>query len=829
MSTIDEAMAQALAAEESANGDWVKDERYSTKEYYSDTDVSIDMERRTIGDISENVSTAGENNAQYISFMMDRYVDGVDLKDMTIQIQAEVSENVSAIDGPVNVYYNESKIRFGWAIPSNVAQQAATIEIIVFCTGALPDGNSYTIKTLPLRYTINDTLNIGGSIPQPDENWYLQFVTTMDEKVTAAANSASAARESATEVSESLAAAQDIQSDVNQSKSTVQTLTAQVQSNTTKAQASADVAKVSEQNAAKSEANAKMYADNASAVTGIEIAKKDRAGLVRGGDNYIAEDGTLHLTMQTDSTTLSNSYAGGIKLNELGGVSEQNTINGNQLFNASIGQVYSEATASISPDSRTITVSGIKAYAKMSTPVRTPLLDKIIGTTVTLSGKIVSKTVSNAVVTIQLVYTNGDGTKVYNGVISDKATPVAIPSHAISVTVDLLVNNNANSLSTTNTVVFEDIMLNAGSVALPWESFTGGVASPNPDYPQEIKSVVVSEVETVGKNFLKYKKFSGSSKGITVTGDEDMSVTVNGVSTDRAQFQLCSILLKAGTYVLSQGIVSNGNTACIVGAYVDENGNSKYVDLFTDADGMRSFTLTQETAFAVKVDVRNANMSISNVTLYPMLEDGTVATEYEPYQSSSITLSSPITLHGIGDVKDRIVRKDGVWGVERNIGTTDLTGAEWRKNATNNYFTTKDAYKYKIESYEVLCTKLIAGKDSTNAIFINSSGIIRAKIATEADTVEAVAEALNGAILYAPLATPTFEPFPTADQIALNSLVSFDGVTYLYFDSEIEPTSLVEYGTSRVGGYTLECYNDKEIMKLEIAAMKTAQTEEVVE
>lgn len=260
MSTIDEAMAQALAAEEGANDDWVKDERYSTKEYYSDADVSIDMERRTIGDISENVSTVGENNAQYISFTMDRYVDGVDLKDMTIQIQAEVSENISAIDGPVNVYYNESKIRFGWAIPSSVAQQAATIEIIVFCTGVLPDGNSYTIKTLPLRYTINDTLNIGGFIPQPDESWYLQFVTTMDEKVTAAINSASAARESATEASESLVAVQDIQSDINQSKSTVQILTTQVQSDMTKAQASADAATSKANSASEYAVISKSYA-----------------------------------------------------------------------------------------------------------------------------------------------------------------------------------------------------------------------------------------------------------------------------------------------------------------------------------------------------------------------------------------------------------------------------------------------------------------------------------------------------------------------------------------------------------------------------------------
>lgn len=33
------------------------------------------------------------------------------------------------------------------------------------------------------------------------------------------------------------------------------------------------------------------------------------------------------------------------------------------------------------------------------------------------------------------------------------------------------------------------LMVNAGATALPWEPYTGGVPSPSPDYPQEIKSV----------------------------------------------------------------------------------------------------------------------------------------------------------------------------------------------------------------------------------------------------------------------------------------------------------------------------------------------------
>jgi len=75
-----------------------------------------------------------------------------------------------------------------------------------------------------------------------------------------------------------------------------------------------------------------------------------------------------------------------------------------------------------------------------------------------------------------------------------------------------------------------------------------------------------------------------------------------------------------------------------------------------------------------------------------------------------------------------------------------------------------------------------------------------------------------------PLAEPTFEPLPTADQIALNSLLSFDGVTHLFFDSEIQPTSLVKYGTSEVGALTLEAWNKAENSRIEVEEMKKLQT-----
>lgn len=67
-----------------------------------------------------------------------------------------------------------------------------------------------------------------------------------------------------------------------------------------------------------------------------------------------------------------------------------------------------------------------------------------------------------------------------------------------------------------------------------------------------------------------------------------------------------------------------------------------------------------------------------------------------------------------------------------------------------------------------------------------------------------------------------YETLDTESQIAINEIVTFDGVTYIEVDSKIPPTSISgEYGTSQVGAYTLKCMNDNDTDKIERADMET--------
>lgn len=54
-----------------------------------------------------------------------------------------------------------------------------------------------------------------------------------------------------------------------------------------------------------------------------------------------------------------------------------------------------------------------------------------------------------------------------------------------------------------NVTKLEDIQAEKGSESTSYEPYTGGIPSPSPDYPQEIKSVVNPTVKVCGKNLLQ--------------------------------------------------------------------------------------------------------------------------------------------------------------------------------------------------------------------------------------------------------------------------------------------------------------------------------------
>lgn len=83
---------------------------------------------------------------------------------------------------------------------------------------------------------------------------------------------------------------------------------------------------------------------------------------------------------------------------------------------------------------------------------------------------------------------------------------------------------------TVNTTLYP--MVCAGDTALPWEPYTGGVASPSPEWAQEISSVENPGISIFGKNLAYFGHIlPKTSNGVTFSLQEDGSVIAHGTPT----------------------------------------------------------------------------------------------------------------------------------------------------------------------------------------------------------------------------------------------------------------------------------------------------------
>ncbi len=177
----------------------------------------------------------------------------------------------------------------------------------------------------------------------------------------------------------------------------------------------------------------------------------------------------------------------------------------------------------------------------------------------------------------------------------------------------------------------------ASTSGADYEPYVGGIPSPNPDYPQEIKSVVNPTIKVCGKNLFDSSKISNYAGGLTCKKNSDGSITVTGSSKAQVQF-VYKTIFTAGTYFISFKSVGKAASGNNISPYVmyREDGNTKYP--------VNKFTLKQDTEVTIGMYFYNA-VTDANQTAWLQIEKGSVATPYEPYKEQSIQL--PYTLNAI--------------------------------------------------------------------------------------------------------------------------------------------------------------------------------------
>jgi hypothetical protein len=195
--------------------------------------------------------------------------------------------------------------------------------------------------------------------------------------------------------------------------------------------------------------------------------------------------------------------------------------------------------------------------------------------------------------------------------------------------------------ATVNNLIFKP-MLTTDTTATyaDFEPYTGGIPSPNPDYPQEIKSVVNPTVKVCGKNLWdNFKTLSSGNveqkNGTYIATTDTMQVDVTPSSNGSRP-----LLLKANntyTFSLKTTVSTSGNRyVCL--RYT--NGeikdirfiNNNFINFVPERDVEKiGFILYRSVAGDKVYDVQ--------------LEMGSEATPYEPYHEQTVTL--PYTLNAI--------------------------------------------------------------------------------------------------------------------------------------------------------------------------------------
>ena len=620
MATVDE----ILARQAYADGDetWTKDNNYPSYTLYVEPEY-VPVTNKRIADFNDQISVRGEQNAQFVGFQLPRYDDGLDLTAQHLYIHYQTVYGGG--DGvPCNVSKSDSHVRMCWQVPAQATQEPGIIQMMIYATGANSAGERVTWKTLPASYTIHDGLEIGGGIPEPDQSWYEQFVAQMEVKVSTAQGYANDAKSSKTAAAGSA--------------------TASAQSATASAQALEDN---------------KAY---------VESQKETFVGYNKRETDLKYANALIGSASGTTQVTVDDAWEGPIPGLEIAGKSEQFSTTGAQLLDLSaVSKSAGGAVINTADGGYQISGTGTLTEA-FSASYQLDYLKNHLK-----PGNLILK----SELTMPKLYIRiWDGSTVLaemQGNSTKQITQEMINNE--NMRVECFLYGSAGSTITPGT--YHPMLYQDGDGT--WEPYTEGRPSPSPDNPQEIVSTDVTAVTVTGANLFDTSALVNNNISCTVSSDR-RQITVTGNKTNSLCGHIIPVQLIAGKTVTISGSISNGNQDVPVAIQIRTmQPDNKILYFNLVSSGSKKASIPEDIVEArIRVFANNSSTMLDtpNTVTYSdvMFNIGDTALPWEPYQSktASITLAEP--LRGIGDYRDRIMCRDGVWGVERAINQIDDTG-----------------------------------------------------------------------------------------------------------------------------------------------------------
>lgn len=348
-----------------------------------------------------------------------------------------------------------------------------------------------------------------------------------------------------------------------------------------------------------------------------------------------------------------------------------------------------------------------------------------------------------------------------------------------------------------------------------FEPFTGGIASPNPEYPQEPKFIgdynegtqkYDIDFMTSGKNLFDNKAIQRTWQCDYISKD-DGSIEITPTATMGTSYIASNVIeLRVGETYSLQSFENN--------EYFKNMVIWKANTTITAYKTQESFTV-EEGNNLIQIGIYINNGSLSNkASLKPQLSLGEPKSEFVPFQgfeTTTVELNQPLRELPNG-VKDTI--ENGV--VTRRVGCVDLGDFDYTDYSNyNGYYTTVG--NLKSDNYgEAICThfKVIKSHGEMGIrIGAGNSNIYIEQVSSVYPTASEFKSAMSGVKLFYELATSTTE------QITLPTLPSWYPYTNALVGTELQP-SFVEWHIKTAGANQ----NDLTVIKEDISQLQTETT-----
>ena len=220
--------------------------------------------------------------------------------------------------------------------------------------------------------------------------------------------------------------------------------------------------------------------------------------------------------------------------------------------------------------------------------------------------------------------------------------------------------------------VLEDTTITADT--FKYEPYTGGMSSPNPDYPQEIESVENPSVIVTGKNLAITQNVRGSNNLVNAKIVRGQKYTLSFDCNKRVAMNINS-KRQSGTTLRNINPLKIGRNSCSFRA-IDDG------DIFFNCYGSTDNT---------------DNLQINNI----QIERGDTSSDYEPYKGIQ-TATLNYELNGIDDVRDElIVRADGTGQLIQRLAKKIMDGSNIDASASGQQ---EGSYLVNIETVSDMLT-----------------------------------------------------------------------------------------------------------------------------